>query len=241
MFNRFLSTETRNDRRMARIARWEKPITGRRNRLRAWVNMLLVDHGVLRLAYLNRHRVGRGLVWRSAQPAPHDLAWFKRQGVRTIISLRGGREHGSWQLQREACERQGLTLREFVVRSREAPDREMLLRAAAFFTSVEYPAVLHCKSGADRAGFAAALYLILHEGKPVAEAARQLSPRFGHIRFAKTGILDAFFESYLAEGEPRGLGFLDWVETEYDPARLQREFRAGFWSDVLVDRLLKRE
>ena len=38
-----------------------------------------------------RHRIGTGLVWRSAQPTPHQLAWFKRQGVRTVISLRGGR------------------------------------------------------------------------------------------------------------------------------------------------------
>ncbi|ACL57852.1 tyrosine-protein phosphatase [Methylobacterium nodulans] len=241
MFNRFLPPETRYARRMARIARWEKPIAGRRNRLRAWVNMLLVDHGVLRLAYLNRHRIGRGLLWRSAQPAPHDLAWFKRQGLRTIISLRGGREHGSWQLQREACEREGLLLREFVVRSREAPDRAMLLSARDFFAGVEYPALIHCKSGADRAGFAAALYLILHEGRPVAEAARQLSPRYGHFRFAKTGILDAFFDRYLLEGEAKGLSFLDWVEHHYDPERLQRDFQAGFWSDILVDRLLRRE
>ncbi|MFE1599609.1 tyrosine-protein phosphatase [Methylobacterium sp. ID0610] len=241
MFNRFLPPETRYARRMARIARWEKPIAGRRNRLRAWMNMLLVDHGVLRLAYLNRHRIGRGLLWRSAQPAPHDLAWFKRQGVRTIISLRGGREHGSWQLQREACEREGLVLREFVVRSREAPDRAMLLAARDFFAEIEYPALMHCKSGADRAGFAAALYLILHEGRPVTEAARQLSPRYGHFRFAKTGILDAFFDRYRAEAETKGLSFLDWVEHHYDPEALRRDFQAGFWSDILVDRLLKRE
>ncbi len=165
MINRFLPPETRYARRMARIARWEKPIVGRRGRLRAWANMLFVDHGVLRLAYQNRHRVGTGGLWRSAQPAPHDLAWFKRRGVRTIISLRGGREHGSWQLQREACEREGLRLVEFVVRSREAPSRQTLLAARDFFAGIDYPAVLHCKSGADRAGFAAALYLILHEDR----------------------------------------------------------------------------
>ncbi|GJD47314.1 hypothetical protein OPKNFCMD_0020 [Methylobacterium crusticola] len=241
VLNRFLPPETRYARRMARIARWEKPIVGPGGRVRAWANMLLVDHGVFRLAYLNRHQVGRGGLWRSAQPAPHDLAWFRRRGVRTVISLRGGREHGSWQLQREACEREGLALVEFVVRSREAPDRATLLAARDFFAGIAYPAVLHCKSGADRAGFAAALYLILHEGRPVREAARQLSPRFGHFRFAKTGILDAFFERYLAEGEARGLGFLDWIERVYDPDALRRDFRAGFWSDVVVDRLLRRE
>lgn len=241
MFKRFLTTETRYARRMARIARFERPISGTAGRLAAWANMLLVDHGVFRLAYLNRHRVGAGKIWRSAQPGPHQLARFRVEGIRTVISLRGGREHGSWPLQREACERHGLTLVEFVLRSREAPDRATILEAKRFFEGIDYPAVMHCKSGADRAGLAAALYLILHEGRPVAEAARQLSARYGHFRFAKTGILDAFFARYLAEGEPRGLDFLTWVETVYDPEALKRDFRPGFWSDVVVDRMIRRE
>ena len=241
MFNRFLPPETRYARRMARIAKFERPIDGSVSRAKAWANMLLVDHGIFRLAYLNRHRIGTGLVWRSAQPTPHQLAWFKRQGVRTIVSLRGGREHGSWPLQREACERQGLTLVEFVLRSREAPSRETLLAARDFFAGLEYPAVMHCKSGADRAGLAATLFLILHEGRPVREALRQLSPRYGHFRFAKTGILDAFFARYLVEGEAKGLDFLTWVETVYDPEALKRDFRPGFWSDLVVDRVIQRE
>ncbi|MFB0493456.1 protein tyrosine/serine phosphatase [Methylobacterium sp. OAE515] len=241
MFNRFLKPETRYARRMARIARFERPIAGPGDRLRAWANMLLMDHGVFRLAYLNRHRVGTGALWRSAQPGPHHLARFRAEGVRTVISLRGGREHGSWPLQREACERHGLILREFVLRSREAPDRETILAAKDFFASVAYPAVMHCKSGADRAGLASALYLILHEGRPVAEAARQLSARYGHLRFAKTGILDAFFARYRLEGEARGMDFLTWVETVYDPEALKRDFRPGFWSDLAADRVLRRE
>jgi protein tyrosine/serine phosphatase len=241
VLNRFLTDDTRRARRLARIARFEKPIGGPGDRLRAWANMLLVDHGVFRLAYLNWHAVAPGRLWRSAQPAPHQLAWFRRQGVRTVISLRGGREHGSWQLQREACARQGLELVEFVVRSREAPDRDTILAAKALFEGIGYPAVMHCKSGADRAGFAAALYLVLHEGVPVAEAMRQLSARFGHFRFAKTGILDAFFAAYRAEGEARGLGFLEWVETAYDPDALTRAFRTRAWSDFWVDRVLRRE
>jgi protein tyrosine/serine phosphatase len=241
VFKRFISPETRYARRMARIARFERPISGAGSRMLAWANMLLVDHGVFRLAYLNRHRVGTGQVWRSAQPGPHQLARFRAEGIRTVISLRGGREHGSWPLQREACERHGLTLVEFVLRSREAPGKATILEAKRFFEGIEYPAVMHCKSGADRAGLAAALYLILHEGRPVAEAARQLSARYGHFRFAKTGILDAFFAKYLAEGEPRGLDFLTWVETAYDPEALKRDFRPNFWSDMVVDRVIRRE
>ncbi|HEV2558727.1 MAG TPA: tyrosine-protein phosphatase [Microvirga sp.] len=240
MFNRFLKPETRYARRMARIARWDRPLEGRAGRVRAWANMLLVDHGVFRLAYLNKHRVTDRL-WRSAQPAPYQLAQLKAEGVRTVVNLRGGREHGSWQLQKDACDRLGLTLVDFVVRSRGAPDRETILGAKRFFDTVEYPAVLHCKSGADRAGFVAALYLIVHEGRPVAEALRQLSMRYGHFRFAKTGILDAFFERYLIEGELNGMPFLTWVEKVYDPEALERDFRPSFWSDIVVDRIMRRE
>ena len=225
---------------MARIARWDRPVDGTAGRVRAWAHMLLVDHGVFRLAYLNKHRVSERL-WRSAQPAPYQLARLKAEGVRTIVNLRGGREHGSWQLQKEACDRLGLQLAEFVVRSRGAPDRDAILQSKAFFEGLAYPAVLHCKSGADRAGFVAALYLIVQEGKTVREALRQLSPRYGHFRFAKTGILDAFFERYREEGEAKGIPFFTWVETIYDPQALERDFKPRFWSDLLVDRLMRRE
>jgi protein tyrosine/serine phosphatase len=225
---------------MARIARWDRPIDSSAGRLRAWAHMTLVDHGVFRFLYLNRHQVSPSL-WRSAQPAPHQLAWFSERGVRTVINLRGGREHGSWQLQKEACDALGLELVELVVRSREAPSRETILGAKAFFESLKYPAVIHCKSGADRAGFVAALYLILHEGKSVSQALPQLSFRYGHFRFAKTGILDAFFERYRREGEAKGIAFLEWVERIYDPEALIRDFRPRFWSDFVVDRIVRRE
>src|SRR5829696_9453221 len=209
---------------MARIARWDRPVGGGAGRFRAWAHMVLVDHGAFRLLYLNRHQVSPNL-WRSAQPAPHQLAWFAERGVRTVINLRGGREHGSWQLQKEACERLGMNLVEFVVRSRGAPDRETLLSAKEFFDTIEYPAVLHCKSGADRAGFVAALYLVVYEGKSIDEAQRQLSMRYGHFRFSKTGILDAFFDLYRRDGEARGIPFLTWIETRYDAEDLERDFR----------------
>ncbi len=240
MLNRLRPDAERYQRRMARIARWDRPLDGGLDHLRPWANMLLVDHGVFRLIYLNAHKVTPRL-WRAAQPAPQDIAWFARQGVRTIVNLRGGREHGAWPLQREACARHGITLTEFVLRSRGAPERETILAAQAFFAGLDEPALVHCKSGADRAGFFSALYLLIHEQRPLAEAMAQLSLRYGHFRFAKTGILDAFFETYRREGEAKGIAFLDWVATAYDPERLEREFKPGFLSSLVADRLIRRE
>ena len=232
--------EVRYARRMARIARWDRPVGGTWDRIGAWANMLLADHGILRLVYLNRHRVTPNF-WRAAQPSPLDLAQAATDGVRTVINLRGGREYGSWPLEREACERHGMALVDFVVRSRGAPDRETILSCREFFAGLQYPALAHCKSGADRAGFVAALYLLVHEARPLDEAVAQLSPRYGHFRFAKTGILDAFFERYRQEGAAKGMAFLDWVADVYDPEALERDFKPHAFSTFVVDILLRRE
>jgi len=225
---------------MARIARWDRPINGTAQRLRAWNNMLLVDHGIFRLAYLNQHRVSERL-WRSAQPAPHQIAWFAAQGVRTVVNLRGGREHGSWPLEKEACDRHGIALVDFVLRSREAPEREMLILLKEFLHSLHYPVLVHCKSGADRAGLFAALYLIIHEGRSATEAMAQLAVKYGHFQHAKTGILDAFLRLYAEEGEAKGISLLEWAECDYDPDLLRANFRARFWSNLLVETIIRRE
>ena len=243
MINRWRKPEDRYARRMARIARWDRPIEGWRDRLGAWTNLLFVDHGVFRLAYLNAHRVSDNL-WRAAQPAPGDIARFAKAGVKTVINLRGGREHGAWPLEREACERHGLQLVDLVLRSREAPDRDTLLALPAFFAGLDWPALVHCKSGADRAGLFSALYLLIHEGRTLAEAKAQLSFRYGHYRYAKTGILDAFFEMYGRDArQPDGSlkPFLDWVRDDYDAGALTAGFKPGMVSDLLVDKVLRRE
>ncbi len=50
-----------------------------------------------------------------------------------------------------------------------------------------------------------------------------------------------FFEAYRREGEARGIAFLDWVATGYDPERLEREFKPGLLSSLIADRLIRRE
>jgi protein tyrosine phosphatase (PTP) superfamily phosphohydrolase (DUF442 family) len=240
LLNRFRTDEERYARRMARIARWNRPIGGTMDRIGAWSNMIFNDHGVFRLAYLNAHQVSDEL-WRSAQPTPWDIARFTKKGIKTIINLRGGREHGGWPLTREACAKHGIAYVDFILRSRGAPDREQLLAAPAFLETIQWPALVHCKSGADRAGFFAALYVLIRQNRPVAEAQAQLSMRYGHFRFAKTGILDVFLETYAREGAARNQPFLDWVANDYDPERLEAEFKPSFWSSLVADRIIKRE
>ncbi|MDW8444777.1 MAG: sulfur transferase domain-containing protein [Acetobacteraceae bacterium] len=209
-------------------------------RFRAWADALFVDHGVLRLLWRNRAVVEEGRLVRSNQPLPFQLAAEARRGIRTVINLRGVRDCGSDALEREACAKLGLALVDAPFESRGAPHKDRLLRLAALFESIAYPALIHCKSGADRAGLVAAVYLLLR-GRPIAEAKAQLSLRFGHIRAGPTGILDAFLDAYEQAQRETGIGFLDWVRGPYDEAALRRSFRASRAGSVLTDRLLRRE
>jgi len=205
-----------------------------------YLDMLLVDHGIFRMFYANCHRISEQ-AWRSAQPAPHHLRRFARAGVRTVINLRGPRECGSYWLEQEACDRHGLKLVNFQIRSRAAPTREELKAAKRLFEEIEYPILMHCKSGADRAGLMSVLYRFLHEGVPLDMAKRELSLRYGHIRQADTGILDYFFDKYLQDNSVRPMPFLEWVDTVYNPEELKRTFRAKGWANRLVDSVLQRE
>ena len=240
MFRKARTDEDHAAQREKREARWNRPITTARARLRAWADLLFADHGVLRLVHLNLHTVDTRL-WRSAQPSPRDIRRLAGRGLKTIINLRGGRSHGAWQLEKDAAERQGITIVDLVLRSREAPDRATLLALPAFFESLTYPALAHCKSGADRAGLFAALYLLVMHKADARTALRELSLLRGHFRYAQTGILDAFIEAYRDEGEANGKAFLDWVRDDYDPARLAADFRPRAISSLFADTLLRRE
>ena len=206
----------------------------------SYLDMLLIDHGIFRLLYANRHPIDAH-AWRSAQPAPHDVRALARQGIKTIVNLRGERMCGSYYLEKAACERHGIKLVDFPIRSRAAPTPQEIKDARELFQTVEYPILLHCKSGADRAGIMSVLYRYLREGAPLPEAMQQLSARFGHFRQADTGVLDAFFERYQADNARQPIPFFVWLETVYDPEELKRSFRASGWANRLVNGILRRE
>jgi uncharacterized protein (TIGR01244 family) len=205
-----------------------------------YLDMLFIDHGIFRVIYSNRHKIGKE-AWRSSQPAPHQISRLARQGIKTIINLRGERDCGSFRLQQAACARYGIALEELVLKSRAAPVPAQIHEADALFGRIRHPVLMHCKSGADRAGLASVLYQVLREGVPVEEAVKQLHARFGHFRTADTGILDFFFERYVEHNRARPTPFLEWVDTIYDPEALKQDFKASRWANILVNKILRRE
>ena len=212
----------------------------RLGRTDAWRDSLLVDHAVFRTVWTNLAEVIPGRLYRSNHPTPgHLAAAARRFGLRTLINLRGHRKCGSDALSREAAARLGLIHIDMAFESRGAPHRDRILRFAEIYRTLQTPALMHCKSGADRAGLASGL-AIMFEGGTAAEALKHLSWRFGHWSRARTGVLDAFFIRYATDAEGR-LPFLDWVRTEYDEIALKRDFVAGGLSSFITDRVLRRE
>ena len=216
-------------------------LSTRAGRAHALVDFLWRDHAWIRLGFHNAFWVGPDLI-RSNQPWPHQLRWWRDHGVRTVLDLRGEPHKSHHVLEEEACRRLGLTLVDLVVYSREAPTLEQVLQARRLFETMEYPCLVHCKSGADRAGLVSVLYAHFRMGQPIAEALAQLSLRQGHFRQGNTGVLDHYFARYLAETRETGEGLVEWMSRpDYDPAALKAEFRARGWAALLTDRLLRRE
>lgn len=230
----------------------ERRLSTRRGRIGAWMNMFFADHGFFRYVYLNLHNMVRGeglkgaKAYRAAQPAPAHFKRLQRLGVKTVVSLRGGRKFGSYPLEIEACARYGLAFEEITLRSRDAPTLETLEEAAALLQRVEYPALFHCKSGADRSGLMGALYMLLVEGASASDAKRALSARYGHLRQSPTGVLDAFIEAFeAAQNEARAAGgdldFMTWARRDYDRAAVKAAFKPKSWARIVTDVFLRRE
>lgn len=194
-------------------------------RRRAWWDFHLMDHAFLRVWWTNSAMIAPD-VFRANQPDPARVALYASQGIKTIINLRGVGRHSHYLFERQACAEHGIRLIDHrLFASGLVPAKDLLALHQTFLTA-ERPVVIHCKSGADRAGLAAALYLMLICDEPVAVAAKQLGRRFLHFRNSTTGVLDFMLEAYASDQARTGIGILDWIRTEYDPVALSADFKA---------------
>jgi protein tyrosine/serine phosphatase len=212
-----------------------------KGRRRAEADLIWGDHGFLRAYFSNFHWIEPGVMARANQPSPRTVARYAAMGFRTILNLRGPSDTGYYALEREACEEHGITMIDARMHSREPPSREQVRQAKQLFDTIAYPALMHCKSGADRAGVMAVLYKHLKMGLPITEAVEQLGLKYLHVKQGKTGMIDYFFAAYLEETKQRGKPFMAWVEEDYDKARVKGAFMGEWWANIRVDKILQRE
>ena len=221
-------------------------INSRKERFSAYFDAMIKDHGCLRALNRNFHQIsaeGFPKAYRSNHPSPSFVKKLKHvHGVNTILSIRRADTTGAYLLEKDACEHYGIELVNHTMSSRDMPRVEDILKMKELLETMAYPILIHCKSGADRAGMASVFYKHFIEKVPIIEALAQLSFKFGHIRWADTGKLDFFFEKFLEfAAEHPDVSFLDWVENHYDRDQLNAEFKAEGWANIVVNKLLRRE
>lgn len=199
-------------------------------RKRARLHYMLIDHGWLRALWHNFHEVAPG-VWRSNQPSPARLrAIHAKLGLKAVLNLRGPSNKSFHLFEEEVCRDLGIRLVDQPLSATKAPTKERLEGLVAQLQSLPKPLLLHCKSGADRTGLAAAIYLLMIERQPMAVAMRQMSLRYTHVANSAAGIQDHLLRMYDAAHRKSGIEFADWVRTDYDPEELKASFarwRAG--------------
>jgi len=184
----------------------------------------LRDYGFLRVLWTNLYEVAPG-VWRSNQPSPRRLRRYRDMGIRSILNLRGEASESFYALEQEACGRLGLNLENLRISPRRVSPQAAWLELFEIFDRIEKPFVVHCKSGADRAGLASALWLMDQEGATYQQAKRQLSLRYLHIASTRTGILDHILQTYDRDTRTDPMPVRQWFAERFVAEDLTNSFR----------------
>ena len=182
-----------------------------------------LDHGILRRRWHNFAEIAPG-AYRSNHPNHDRFADYAELGIKTVLNLRGKVRTASWLFEEETCKRLGLTLIDIPMSARAAPPHASIMALLDAYDTIERPFLMHCKSGADRTGLAAAIYLMVIAGGTLAEARRQLSRRFLHFRRSRTGVMDHVLDVYERRNARAPISMRDWLKAEYDPAQIDASF-----------------
>ena len=210
-------------------------LTTKSGRFWANVHFQLMDHAFLRIFWNNFYKVSDG-VYRANQPSPSHLKSYKKLGIRSVLSLRGRAKQSYDLFEDHYCKLLGLNLVYEPISSSSAPKPERLVNIINVMRDIPKPFVVHCKSGADRAGLVSALYLIAEEKRSVEEAKKHLSFKYLHLDFTKTGILDYFFNVFSERLKFGNIDFLEWIKSEYNADILNSSFKNRIeWETVARD------
>lgn len=147
----------------------------RRIGISALVMVLLVLSLVI-YSVTNFHAVIPNKIYRSAQlPTPILVYVVKHDHIHSIINLRGENKGRPWYDKEVRVAKQlGLNHYDFRFNSQSMPTASLLMHLVQVLQSAPQPILMHCASGSDRTGMAAAVVLIL-DNKPLALARAQIS------------------------------------------------------------------
>jgi protein tyrosine phosphatase (PTP) superfamily phosphohydrolase (DUF442 family) len=151
----------------------------------------------------NFHAVEAGVLYRSAQPGREDLVVAARQhGIKSVLNLRGPNPGSPWYDEEIAASRElGLAHYNYPISAHRLLTRQQMAELLDIVRQAPKPLLIHCMSGADRAGLLSALYRFALAGATPEDAERELSLVYGHFPYltSRSGAMDDSFWAYVRE------------------------------------------
>ncbi|MGR3291254.1 MAG: tyrosine-protein phosphatase, partial [Paracoccaceae bacterium] len=144
-----------------------------------------------------------------------------------VITLRGDGNIVANNLEKQTCRELGLALKSVDFSATRPPKAEAILQLIEYFRTLPKPLLMHCKSGADRAGLASAIYLMVIENIDVADAKKMFAKKYLHFKSSQTGVLDHILDRFEIRQAEQAITFENWIENQYDPDEIQSSFDAS--------------
>ncbi len=156
----------------------------------------------------NFHTVSNGVLYRSAEMSREEFeAAIRRHGIRSILNLRGAHPGEAWYDEEiQAARDTGVAHYDYPLSARREVGAAKIAALLEILRKAPKPLLIHCKSGADRAGLVSALFRFAIEGASPEEADRQLSLLYGHFPYltSRTVAMDESYWAYVQHsGEVR--------------------------------------
>jgi len=149
----------------------------------------------------NFHAVETGVLYRSAQPDREALLAAARQhGVKSVLNLRGRNPGSPWYDDEiDASRELGLAHYDYSLSAKRIVTPQQIAEILDIVRQAPKPLLIHCKSGADRAGLVSALYRFALGGATAEDADQELSLVYGHFPYltSRSGAMDDSFWGYV--------------------------------------------
>ncbi|MBY0353860.1 tyrosine-protein phosphatase [Candidatus Babeliales bacterium] len=147
-----------------------------------FIGMLLCTSNCHGLAFFrqrldNFFAVEKGALYRSRQLSPRRLQhYLKKHNIKTVINLRGTNTHKHWWRQ-ELAAVDALDVKFFNISMNASgmSSKNNLVKLLSLYQNAPKPILIHCKSGTDRTGEAAALWVLEQQKRSKKAALKQFS------------------------------------------------------------------
>jgi protein tyrosine/serine phosphatase len=154
----------------------------------------------------NLHTVRAGILYRSAQLNGEEIkSAVGKYGIKSVLNLRGAHKGEPW-YDDEMAASGALSLAHFdyPISAKRFVTGQQITEILEIVRKAPKPLLVHCKSGADRAGLVAALYRYSQTGASAEQADGELSLVYGHFPYltSQSGAMDDSFWAFV-HGAPQ--------------------------------------